>query len=310
MSFHTDCDSSSVMGGDRLPNQDADSADTSVGRQPSSCAFPVSSVRQFAVVPQTSVRSMANSNTDISMFPQPASPGTYEIKFLITPAASAAVREWACRHLQPDPHSSSESGYGYAVNSLYLDTPAFDVYHRGDGFRQNKYRLRRYGTESSVWMELKRKQDGQVHKRRTKVADNELLNQILSAPEASTEGCWFRHQLKQLQLRPACHVTYHRFACIGTSATGPIRLTIDSNLCCQSATDWSVPVAPLVTNPLLRNQEILELKFRESIPAAFRGLIEDLRLTITSFSKYRQGIEACIPLQTLISEINREKTAG
>ncbi len=105
-------------------------------------------------------------------------------------------------------------------------------------------------------------------------------------------------------------MTYQRFAYVGTSINGPIRLTIDTNLHCRPASNWEVPAAPLTTNLLLRSHQILELKYRESVPSPFRGLIADLQLKLSSFSKYRQGVEACIPLQQLMAETARDRTAG
>ncbi|MES2788904.1 MAG: polyphosphate polymerase domain-containing protein [Planctomycetota bacterium] len=226
--------------------------------------------------------------------------GAYEIKFLLHGEQSHAVREWARANLQPDPHSTPELEHGYCVNSLYLDTPAFDVFHRTDNFRQRKYRLRRYGSESVVWMELKRKHNGRVRKRRTPIVDADLPSRLLSVEDPDWEGSWFRRRLDELQLRPVCQVTYQRFACVGTSLYGPVRLTVDSQLHCQPANGWQVPAQPLTSGLLLQDQQILELKFRETIPHVFRDLIQELRLGMASFSKYRQGVEACVSLDRLM----------
>lgn len=253
---------------------------------------------------------MVISNTGGTSNAVPPASGTYEIKFLIDDTLGQGIRDWARQHLQPDPHAAPEFQEGYLVNSLYLDTPEFDVYHRGDGFRQRKYRLRRYGSEAAIWMELKRKNAGQVRKRRTLVTEAELPGKLLFPPDERWEGRWFQERLTALQLRPACQVTYQRFAYVGTASSGPIRLTIDSDLHCQAAEGWSVPTSPLKSNRLLRNHQILELKYRESVPATFRGLIEDFRLSVSAFSKYRQGIEACIPMQQLLAETSQDKVAG
>lgn len=228
--------------------------------------------------------------------------GAYELKFLINPSQNDAVREWASTHLQSDPHACPVLGDSYEVNSLYLDTPNFDVFHRADGFRQSKYRLRRYGSDSVVWLELKRKHDGRVRKRRTSVADNDLMAKLHAPADVVWSGSWFQSRRNELQLQPVCQVTYQRFASIGTSSNGPLRLTIDSQLRCQPATAWSVPSQPLDRDLLLPGQQILELKFHEVIPQAFRDLIQHCGLAFASFSKYRQSVEACIPLERLMGK--------
>ena len=68
--------------------------------------------------------------------------GAYELKFLVAEDRAREIMDWARTHLAPDPHSDSESNDGYRVNSLYLDTPKFDVFHRTGFCGRRKYRLR------------------------------------------------------------------------------------------------------------------------------------------------------------------------
>lgn len=308
MSLHTDHfeSPSSDFDAGSFDNTSTSNSDRGVANSNriSPVTSPAPGVSQSMVIPMSS---SATGNPSPEL---PPSRGTYEIKFLIDDVQGQFIRDWARTHLQPDPHSSPEFGCGYSVNSLYLDTPEFDVYHRGQGFRQRKYRLRRYGSEAAVWMEVKRKHEGRVRKRRTLVPDAEVLARLNFSVDEAWEGRWFQKRLQVLQLRPVCQVTYQRFACVGTSSNGPIRLTIDSDLNSQPAHGWNVPNAPLQSGQLLRNHQILELKFRESIPAAFRVLIEDLRLVTASFSKYRQSVEACIPMQQLMGSSTPDQIAG
>lgn len=228
--------------------------------------------------------------------------GAYEIKFLLSEPQSQVVREWARAHLLPDPHSTAESGFGYAVNSLYLDTPQFDVFHRSERYRQRKFRIRRYGSEAVVWLELKRKTNGRVQKRRTPIAEGNLEANFISPADPDWKGNWFRRRVHDWGLRPVCQVSYERFACVGTSLYGPIRLTIDSQLSCLPAAGWTVPSQQRAASLLLPNQHILEMKFRETIPNSFRDLIGALRLDLATFSKYRQSVETCVTLERLMGD--------
>jgi hypothetical protein len=228
--------------------------------------------------------------------------GIYELKFLLNVKQGRHVRDWAKSHMQPDPHAVGGCECGYWVNSLYLDTPAFDVLRRADGFRQRKYRLRRYGSESAIWLELKQKENRLVTKRRTKILDAELELKLHGSDQGTWDGAWFQNRLRKLHLQPVCQVTYQRFACLGNSSFGSTRLTIDTNLCCAAAQDWSVPLEPLVSNSLLGQSQILELKFRQTLPTGFRQLIEELELKPATFSKYRQSVEACIPISQLAGD--------
>jgi hypothetical protein len=53
---------------------------------------------------------------------------------------------------------------------------------------------------------------------------------------------------------------------------------------------------------LINGQRIIELKFCETLPTLFRGLIQDQQLQLTSFSKYRTSVQACVPMTRLASE--------
>ncbi|MDB5384915.1 MAG: hypothetical protein JWM11_561 [Planctomycetaceae bacterium] len=247
---------------------------------------------------EQSVSNKANS-TELSAGAEHCASGAYEIKFILDEHQGRDVRNWARTHLEPDPHAIPENGYEYAVNSLYLDTPGFDIFHRADCFRQNKYRVRRYGNEAVLWAELKRKQNGRVRKRRTSMTVGDLQSMLIASDDTAWDGDWFRRRVNRLQLRPVCQVTYQRMACVGTSALGPLRLTVDSQLHCRPVNDWMVPAQPLTAGILLPNQQILELKFHETLPNAFRDLIRDLRLTMAICSKYRHSVEACVSLDRL-----------
>lgn len=226
--------------------------------------------------------------------------GAFETKFVVEPSVAAAIQDWARQHLDVDPHASGDLDEGYHVNSVYLDTPNFDTFRRSPFFRRRKFRLRRYGGESTIWLEVKRKRNGQVRKRRVSVHESDLSQRLAQPHDPEWDGAWFHRRLEKRQLRPVCQVTYRRFARIGTSATGPIRLTIDGDLFAKGAAEWQVPSAPLNGEPLLNGRQIVEFKFRESLPASFRGLIQDLQLVPSSFSKYRESVAACVPLTRLV----------
>lgn len=220
---------------------------------------------------------------------------TYELKFLIDDDQAAEIMAWAKQHLDADCHADPSLGDGYRVNSLYLDTPDFDVFHGTQEFRQTKYRLRRYGSERLVWCELKQKSKGLVRKRRVAIEESELGQRLTTREEVDWVGSWFRDQLDAQCLRPVCQITYRRFARMRETHEGTVRLTIDDHLNAQLSRGWEVLSSSLEGTPLLTGQRILELKFHGAMPVMFRGLIEEQKLQVTSFSKYRTSVEKCVP---------------
>src|SRR5438093_5222453 len=87
--------------------------------------------------------------------PSPEGPA-YEMKFLLDTDQVGRVEAWAARHMLPDPHADPALGNAYRTLSLYLDTPALDVYHRVKPYRRRKFRIRRYSEEAIVYLERKK----------------------------------------------------------------------------------------------------------------------------------------------------------
>lgn len=230
-------------------------------------------------------------------------PGTFETKFLMTPEQGDDLRHWARRHLQLDAYSRPELQDGYQVNSLYLDTSQFDVYRRQPGFRERKYRLRRYGLESTLWLEMKKKTAGIVTKRRVSLFQNELEGGVFHVQTNPSPG-WLQQRIVRSRMQPVCQVTYNRSAYVGSSSTGPIRMTLDSQLRCSRTRDWIVPAQSPTDGMPLTTMIILELKYCVQLPAVFVGLIQTFQLTGATFSKYRQSVEACVPRNEIYENSN------
>src|SRR4051812_19287964 len=90
-----------------------------------------------------------------------------EIKFIVPGRAIDGLRAWARGRLRPDPYGGGPFGDTYQTNSLYFDTGRFDVLHRRGSFGRSKYRVRRYGSASEVFLERKLKKSDLVTKRRS-----------------------------------------------------------------------------------------------------------------------------------------------
>src|SRR5206468_650243 len=66
----------------------------------------------------------------------------YELKVLVSERQAELLAARLCEHLALDPYADPTLGNAYRVISVYYDTANFDVYHRGEGHRRHKYRLR------------------------------------------------------------------------------------------------------------------------------------------------------------------------
>jgi len=216
---------------------------------------------------------------------------SYELKFLISEPLAERVELWARQHLAFDPHADAALGNAYRIHSLYLDTPALDVYQRTPSYGRRKFRLRRYGTERGLFLERKTRSGERVRKRRTLIPDTELAR--LQAPETDPAWCgyWFHRRMLGRRLQPICQITYDRVAHVGGNAGEPMRLTLDRRIHCAPMRDWLV-AEPRTGLLLLPGQVVLELKYRTALPALFKRLVQEFGLNPRPASKYRTCVES------------------
>lgn len=226
-----------------------------------------------------------------------------ELKYQLDPCLASEVKQWAREHLTADPNC--ESGDSYDVNSLYLDTPQLDLFHQTGSIGHRKYRVRRYGCESKLWLESKSKKKNEVQKTRCVGSEDEVMNTLLELERASTRsdsadpttpalGDWFLKQAIKKQLRPTTQIHYRRFARMGSELGQNMRLTIDSQLHASPASGWDVASEEAGSDRTQRVKatglEILELKFHRFMPHRFKELLREFPIPMTGFSKYRAAV--------------------
>ncbi len=212
--------------------------------------------------------------------------------------------------MQLDPHSNPETG-GYSVEGIYFETASRDVFLRTPGYSRRKYRIRRYSQGPNVFLERKAKRNGIVTKRRiqieeTRLSEIPLMNNshtryegIALPNEVATKESngqsdmsWFCKRIERRKLEPTLCIAYDRVAYLDSGSLGPIRLTIDRRLSCCAINQSSFP---LTTNyqSILEDKCILEMKFRETLPTAFREIIDEFKLVSQPVSKFRSAVQAC-----------------
>lgn len=211
-----------------------------------------------------------------------------ESKFLISSAQVGAVESWVRAHLAADPHGSGESGDHYRVSSLYFDTADYAVYRRVGSYGRSKYRIRRYDDGAQVFVERKTKTKVSVSKRRSLVSVDDLPR-LETALAASWPGAWFRRRLELRGLRPVCQISYSRTARVGVSDYGSYRLTLDRDV--QARSIRAARFTDMSGAPVLLGSCILELKYRYTLPVAFRQLLAEFGPVPQRISKYRLAVK-------------------
>ena len=118
-------------------------------------------------------------------------PFATEIKFVVDAATGARIREWVRENLEPDPYGGGPFKDEYQTASLYFDTSRGDVFHQRGSFGRSKYRVRRYGAASFVFLERKLRKPGILVKRRTTVALEAIDRLALSRSDPEWPGDGF-----------------------------------------------------------------------------------------------------------------------
>ncbi len=217
-------------------------------------------------------------------------PFASEVKFIVDHPTGAAIRHWVRMHLDADPHGGGPFNDEYRTTSLYFDTDQGDVYHRRGSFGRSKYRVRRYQALPYVFLERKLRQPGILVKRRTTIAIDELPRLASEGPYPHWPGDWFHRRVLLRHINPVCQLSYSRVARFARTAEGPVRLTLDTDLSVAPAGD--VRFSDDAGRPVLADRIILELKYRQHVPAIFKQLVETFALEPQRTSKYRLGIAA------------------
>jgi len=213
----------------------------------------------------------------------------YETKFLVSPSVADAITGWARERLSPDPNAGGNAHDEYRTTTLYFDTARFDVLQKRESYGRSKYRVRRYGDGREIFLERKLRNNRLLSKRRTSV-DLSCVGRLAGSPDPMWAGHWFHRRLIGRQLRPVCQLSYLRTARVAMTPDGLVRLTLDRDLRARRANGLTFHDDP--GRRLLDHGVILELKYRVSLPAMFKHLVEQHTLRPLSISKYRLGATA------------------
>ena len=186
----------------------------------------------------------------------------------------------------------TEDKFGFSkIMSLYYDTPDYRLIRTSieKPLFKEKIRLRSYGlaTQTSpVFLEIKRKIEGVVYKRRVQTTvkqSNDFFaykGEISEDTQIARELKYFRDYYKTLA--PACLIMYDRLAYKGTDG---IRITIDYDIKYR-ITDLSLDKSVEGNKLLDDGSSILEIKAQGAYPLWLVKILEEGKIYKTGFTKY------------------------
>ena len=210
----------------------------------------------------------------------------FEKKYLLTQAQYAALLDGMSPYLQPD-----EYGH-YTICNIYYDTDNYQLIRASldKPVYKEKLRMRSYGVPSdgdNVFVELKKKFDGVVYKRRVVMEVSQAVDYLSGAARPHQEGqiCheidWF---LKSYRPRPQVFIAYDRSALAGIE-NGELRVTFDTNLRWRDK-DLDLRLGDAGQPILPQDRILMEIKIPGTAPVWLGHLLSRNGVFPTSFSKY------------------------
>ena len=188
-------------------------------------------------------------------------------------------------------------GKPYTISNIYFDTEN-DALIRASIEKpvyKEKLRMRAYGTpgiQDNVFIEIKKKYDGIVNKRRTamtlKDAYEYLNNDIMPTNKSGkinmqvlTEIDYFK---KFYHVVPKIYLSYDRYAYFEKN-DGDFRVTFDTNIQTRRY-DVALEKGQYGEQLLQPDQVLMEIKISGAVPMWFTKILSELRVYPVSFSKY------------------------
>lgn len=206
----------------------------------------------------------------------------YELKYVLTKKQYLNIIEEINKKLIPDKYGKS------TIQSLYYDRDDNLLIRRSieKPEYKEKIRLRSYGLVSNndfVYLELKKKCQGVVFKRRIEIKLKDAINNKLDDSQISKEIKYFISFYKPL--KPRMLLLYDRTAYFGDDE---LRITFDENI--RYRTNRLALDEGLDGNILYQNDMVLmEIKMIKAMPLWLARLLDKEKIYKTSFSKYGEA---------------------
>lgn len=210
----------------------------------------------------------------------------YEKKYLLDEKTYQAFKKELDLYMQED-------AYGWhTIRNIYFDT-ADDALIRTSIEKpkyKEKFRVRCYGQpteDTTYFLEIKKKYDGLVNKRRIPLSKDEAMQYLNEGKEPGEAGQIYRevdYFFTHYHILPKRYIAYDRLAMFGKE-DADFRVTFDvairsrtQNLTLESDTNTTLLLAP--------GYYLMEVKIADAMPKWFVDLLSKYHIYSTSFSKY------------------------
>ena len=216
-----------------------------------------------------------------------------EKKYILTREQYLFLKEAIKEKMIEDEHGKS------TICNIYFDTEQYDLIRHSTTkpIFKDKVRLRSYNIptlESNTYLEIKRKYDGVVSKRRIVMTLNQFyryMNKEIQIEDNQVKkelDYYFEHY----KLRPTMFLSYYRRAYYDKE-NRDFRLTFDSHILAREY-DLELEKGNYGTHIFEKNKYIMEVKTLGAIPMWFVKLLNELTICPCGFSKYGEAYNQLI----------------
>ena len=217
----------------------------------------------------------------------------YEMKYLISQNKKREIENLMGKYIEPDKYFHS------LIQNIYYDTPDYRLIRTSmeKPLYKEKLRLRCYGVagkETPAFIEIKKKYDGIVYKRRVEMEYEKAcryLNQNLRIVEEKEqilkEIDYFKEFYKNL--KGAMYISYERDAYHGKE-NPDLRITFDEKILYRTD-NLTLDINPYGTDILNKGECLMEIKIADAMPFWLTEILEQPYIKKTSFSKYGRAYE-------------------
>ncbi len=206
----------------------------------------------------------------------------FEKKYLLSDEQFRKMMVKMKGHIMPDKFSESD------IRSIYYDTKDHQLIRRSieKPEYKEKLRIRSYkevDDDDQVFVELKKKYDGIVYKRRTKAKCKDLINDIrhcsFKDPQVGKEINYALSYYGELQ--PSIFIGCQRISFTGVDDKD-LRITFDKDICYRM-NDLSLKRTD--ADKKLTDQTVMELKIRDAMPLWLSDILDEVKAYPRGFSK-------------------------
>ena len=239
----------------------------------------------------------------------------YEKKYFVTEEQLNRVLDVIESRMEPDKHNINRSTY--TIQNIYFDTEDNQLIRNSleKPLYKEKIRLRTYagaGKDGRAFLEIKKKFNGLVNKRRTRMEVAEAVNFVENGGKILYRDYMNPQVVKELsymvsrqKLMPKVMIAYDRLAYF-EKGNPDLRISLDTNIRTRRD-ELSMEAGTHGKLLLPRNIWLMEIKTAKAMPLWLTELLSEEKIRKVSFSKYGTEYKNYLKQQANEAALSNEK---